>query len=341
MGFINGCILLYVSDPTMNFVARPFEERMDRLFKFLLLKLKEKADLQEMKEFVNSFLPVDKYRLLSRFLSERENLSQIIILRCLQVFLDERTKFLNFGRILENQEIIKCILKIIPKYCPNIKTIDFRNVFFYSESRESFKTFLKQNPGIKSLWVNCSTDNCAIYQLLFEEEFNLHDQVVKDGLLKIEIIDGVHLSPSDCARLLKLLPNLKSLGIFQTLGPLLLPAYSEDEEIANKLNKLTEICLNDATLTCLECFVKLCPNAKSISLNWPERNVLENLRQFPFLNEIRLYSTDLHIVTELYTLLKIIGKQIKSLSIIFPDEDQLDVEILEELCPEIIRLEIN
>ena len=61
-----------------------------------------------------------------------------------------------------------------------------------------------------------------IYQLLLEDDFNLHDKDVQIGLLKIEYLDGWGLSVSACAKLLKLLPNLKSLGLCQNLAEMIL-----------------------------------------------------------------------------------------------------------------------
>lgn len=323
-----------------NIMSFGMNNQMDNRFKILLKKLKRNDDLNKMKKLVNSILPVDKYRLLKRFLSVEERLSSDIILKCLPVFLDERTTFFSLSQYTDHQAYIKTILEIILRCCPNIQTIDLRNFFIKPENKQNLETFLKQSTSLKSLRVRCRPNNCAIRQLLLEEEFNLHDKDIKDGLLKIEYILGLRLSPSECARLLILLPNLKCLGICQDLGPLL-SAYSEDEEILQKLSNIIEFSNHFASLRTLERFVNLCPKAQKIYLFRPEKKVVENLWKFPLITHLELNSIQPDFFTELYNLLKIIGRQIKSLILDTPDEMEHDRNMLHELCPELLTLEIN
>ena len=134
--------------------------------------------------------------------------------------------------------------------------------------------FLKQTTSLESLRVGRHNRHCAIRQLFLEEEFDLHDQDVQDGLLKIEYISGFHSSVPECARLLKRLPNLKSLGTVPKLASLLY-AYREDEEIVKKLSNFTEFCDQHTELSSLERFVKFCPKVKTICLYEPKKKLSE------------------------------------------------------------------
>lgn len=319
---------------------RMVENTLDRMFNILLTKLKGKSSLKKMKKHLNIMCPVYKYTLLRRILSEKENLPQDIILRCLPVFLDENTKFFSFYQYTDQPQIIKKMLKIISTCCPDIDMVDLRQLNITPMNKENFKTFLQDTRSLKSLRVKCQLSNCAIYKLLLEEDFSLHDQEVKDGLLKIEYIDGLFLSPSDCAKLLDILPNLKSLGMGQNFAPVI-TSYGDDENIAKKLDNISEFRDNATSLTSLESIVKLCPKTEKIYLFNPEENVVKNLWKFPLLTKIQLSSWYPSIVSELYYLLGIIGYQIKILDLDFPDEGELDPEIVQDLCPELRKLHIN
>ena len=328
----------------MNFGPSRIEEwQLDKLFKTLLLRMKRQSKIDDMKKLVNSILPKYKLALLNRFFLINETLNEITLLKYFLVFLDENTKFLKFEHITINDQIIKAILKIIPRYCQKIETIDFTNIFFTRDLKEDIKSFLKQTTSVKSLRVPCRLNNCAIFQLLLEEDFNLLDQDVKTGLLKIEYISGFALSASECVRLLKLLPNLTSFGYFQTLTPVL-TYYTDDNEIVQKLSNLTELYEDETSLTTLERFVKFCPKVKKIHLSGPQKNVVENLWKFPLLTEIQIIGSRdtraIDFVTEIINMLKIIGKQIEILDLFLPDEAVLDRNTIHELCPELINLEI-
>ena len=150
-------------------------------------------------------------------------------------------------------------------------------------------------------------------------DFTLHDQDVKIGLQKFEYIHGIYLYESDWVRLLKLLPNLKTLGIIQRLS-VLMPIIRDDDEIRNKLSIITEFNDLHTSLTTLEYVSKLCPKTKKLALQYPKKKVIENLCKFPLLSEIQLRSRDAYFVSELISLLNIIGKQIKILTLYFPED---------------------
>ena len=307
---------------------------MNNIFNSLLEGLEENAAFDEMRNLVNSILPVHKYKLLKRFLSSEERLSEEIRVNCLTIFLDKRTKFFSFVEDTDNQTTIKNILEIIPKYCPNIEIIDFSKLHIQMENKENFKTVLKQSTNMKSIRVRCSRNNSdAIFQLLLEDDFNLHEKDVQIGLLKIEKITGDELRESDCVQLLNLLPNLTCLGSLRPLIPLLI-TIREDDEIVQKLCKITEIYDELTRLSTLQRLIKFFPKAKKIYLVLPQTKVIENLKNFPLLTEITLIVAEYpDFFSELINLLKGIGKQIRDLNVLMFGELELDMHILHELCP--------
>ena len=328
----------------MSFKKYRLQDRdLDKVFQIVLSGLEENAELDVKREIVNSILPVDKYTLLHRFLSENEGLSTKLRLNSLPVFLDERTKYFSFVQYEEDQQAIKSILSLIPKYCPNIKTVDLRNLVIKSEIKENFKTFLKETTQMKSLRMSscqrrCS---CAIFELLLEDDFHLHDRDVQNGLLKIEYFDGWEVFDEFmCANLLKRLPNLKSFGPFQDLDSVI-STFSDDDEIVQKLNNITEIGEDQTTLINLEYLAKFCPKAEKIHLCEPEKNVIKNLCKFEFLSELILFSEDSDFLSEVIYLLSAIGKQIKTLHLAFAHGIDPDPKIFHYLCPKLITLTIK
>ena len=325
----------------MNFgPSRLVDDQLDKLFQTVLAGLKKKnVKVDELKKLVNSILPVHKYKLLQRFLSHNEHLSRRITIKCLPVFLDERTQFFRYPQNIAHQPTIKSILEIIPKYCPNIKTVDLSTLAIKRGNMECFKTFLKLTTSVKSLRVQCMARGCVLRQLLLKDEFSRLDQDVRIGLEKIEYINGSYSTAPECARLLHLLPNLKCLGPLQNMN-ILLSDYTQDENIVKTLSNFTDIG-GFTTLTTLESFAKFCPNANSIFLFDPERGVVENLWKFPLLKELKLYSENPDLLIELMNLLKKIGRKIKILKLSMGVQDNLDHEMLHKLCPELIHLGIN
>ena len=137
-----------VSDHIMS-IKQLFEMDLDSIFENLLEGLEENVRLDEKRIIVNSILPIHKYKLLQRFLSEEEPLSETILVNCLSIFLDQRTKFFKFNRHTSDQSTIKSILEIITRYATNIETIDFRRLRIFPENKEQFKTFLKKSSQLK------------------------------------------------------------------------------------------------------------------------------------------------------------------------------------------------
>ena len=317
----------------------------DKMLEILLDGLKENARLEEKRILVNSILPVQKYKLLQWILSENGNLTIELRLNSLLIFLDERTKFFTFVQPTNNQSIIKCILKIIPKYCPNIKSIDFRSLWIMRGNNENVKTFLKKSGQLKSLRVSCYgfMDNCAMNDILLNEDFNQHHSDVQIALRKIELIDGLGLTPLDCGKLLKLLPNLKSFGMYQRISRMFTDQINNNVEdnIVEKLSNITEFCDMGTTLTRLEGFAKVCPKTKKIFLWHPKYKVVENLWKFPLITAIVIFTGDLEFVNELINLLTRIGRQIKILELQFIYGIEIDIRIFRKLCPELVKLEIN
>ena len=82
----------YVSDLIMSF-QRFDDENMDRLFIILLEGLEENARFYEKRKLVNSILPMQKYKLLQRFVSREEELSQKNLLNLLPIFLEREHTF--------------------------------------------------------------------------------------------------------------------------------------------------------------------------------------------------------------------------------------------------------
>ena len=309
---------------------------LDKEYKTLLKGLEDNSALDEKRKIVNSMRPWDKYKLMSRFLSD-ESLASNLCLNYLPIFLDERTKFFKCVQITQNQSEIKSIFEIISKYCPNIKKLDFRNVYIDSQNKENFKHFLKISKQIKSLCLKCRlSDCCAIYQILLQEDFDLQDRDVQMGLQKIEYINGWFLTTSECITLLKLLPNLKGLGMWQEFGSILYSYIDYDYDL-NRLMNITEFCDRFTNLKTLELLVKYCPNVTRISLEFPEECVIENLFKFSLLTDICIYSRHFD---EIMNLIEIMGRRIKKLHII-SDEFHINPSIIHELCPKLISFQIS
>ena len=289
---------------------------LDQAYQILLRKVNENAELDEMKKMVNSILPVKKYSLMHKFLAEEQMLSEEIRLKCLSIFLDENTNFFSFLQYTTDQNTIRSILEIIPRCSPNIKIVDFRCLNINSETKESFKSFLRQMPRLLSLKVKClrddESDSCAIKELLLDEDFSQHDDHIRKGLLKINFIDGFFLTPSDCAKLLNLLPNLESVGISQKLGPGLSDYIQTNN--SDRILKITEIHDSETTMTSLNEFLRFCPNTKRIFLLSPDQEVLENLWKFPSLIDIKLFQFNFNL-SSLNVLIQKNGRRIKKLDI--------------------------
>ena len=324
-------------------------DQLDKHFILLLNGLENNAYLNRKREIVNSLDPLDKYKLLKMFLSHEKGVSAVGRLNSLAIFLDDRTKFFSFIQAIDfrpertYQNTIASILEIIPKQCSTIETIDFRSLTIRNKDKENFKSFLKNCPQMKSLWVKCygQENDCAMSQLLFKEDFRLHDPAVQWGLLKIEYIDGEGLDASQCAILLKLLPNLKSFGRQQNLGQLLLPCYNYDRIFYDKLLNISEFADEGTNFNSLDIFSKLCPHTTQISLTRPEKHVIANLWKFPLITEIIVSSQDPDAVSEIVYLLNLIGPQIHILELNICGSIQLDPGYVHGLCPYLLKLVIR
>ena len=126
------------------------------IFEILLEELEEMhgsgeriKKVKQMRKFVNSILPVHKYKLMQRFLSRIEDLRRKIILNFLRIFLDERTTFFHFipqsvadYKFMSSHSAIKSILKTISEFGPNIETLDLRSLFIdRSGEQREFQNF--------------------------------------------------------------------------------------------------------------------------------------------------------------------------------------------------------
>ena len=153
---------------------------------------------------------------------------------------------------------------------------------------------------------------------------------------KIEYIYATALSPSDCTTILKLLPNLKGFGIDQALGPVLSSCIDNDDDLNRFMNiiEFGDLFTNSTTLDLL---VKYCPKVNRISLESPERNVIVYLSKFSLLTDIKIFTDNFD---EVMNLIKIIGWQIKKLNL-HTDSHEFDPNLLRELCPKLVILEIN
>ena len=325
----------------MVFQPKKLDEMgLDKLSKIFLAGLDENSRLNEKREFVNSILPVYKYKLLQMLLSNKQ-LSEKHRLNCLSIFLDKRTMYFDFVQHTCNQLTVTSIFEIIPSYCPNIETINFINVRITIYNKENFKILLKQCTSLQSRWVMClGVGDCAISRLLVIEDFELHDRDVQIGLLKIQHIEGYFLDKKSCAKLLNLLPNLKTLGIFQIIGPAVSCYINSNYD--KRVLKITQFYDMGTSLDSLQNLVKYCPETERIALDKPQKNVIQNLWKFPLLKVLKIYHPYLD-VDEVTNLLKEIGNQLQIL-ILFTLGDsisQFDPIILQNLCPKLEYLKIN
>lgn len=326
----------------MNFQQNKLQDvDLDSIFQILLEGMEEGAELDVKRKIVNSILPLHKYALLKRFLSNEEEISPKVRLLSLDIFLDDRTKYFNFGSAVTSENDVQYILSVLSKNCPNIETIDMNELTINNTTHiKTLITILLQARRLKSLKVNCSPIDCAWYALLIDYFFAL-DYELKDALRKIEYIDTRDLSKSQRARLIIFLPNLKSLGLVQPLFPVI-SSYKHNDKLIDHLYNITEFMDKCTTIQTLVSLSKFCPKAKTIHLRFPKENVIGNLWRFPSLTQIGVNSLEPDFVNELISVLKKIGKQIEILCIIYPPEiHQLDLNYWHKLCPNLDKLFIN
>ena len=165
---------------------------------------------------------------------------------------------------------------MIPRYSPNIETMNLTRMRLSSEHRENFITLMKSCACLKSLRVNCGVvERCLIKELLISDDFNLHDHHLQNALQKIDYLGCYLHNPRKGAQLLKLLHNLKSLeGI--CFGRVLSQYIKKCRPAEKKLN-ITKIMDIKTTISSLENFTKFCPKIKSIHLICPQNGVIINL----------------------------------------------------------------
>ena len=324
-------------------------DELEEKFQILKTGLEENAELDEMRDIVNSIDSLDKYKLMNMFLKVGKSLSVDIRLNCLAIFLDDMTKYFSFMQDIcfqnpRNEEIIKYILEFIPNHCSTIELINFNSLSIRTEEKEQFKSFLKKCPQMQSLWVRIHgghmAANCAMNQLLLIDDFEQHDAAVQIELLKITIIEGIELDASECGRILKILPNLRSFCNLN-LGPVL-PISIRDNEIACKLFNITYFCDDKTSLISLEYFLNLCPQTRRISLTRPDKYVISNLWRFLYLNELIICSQNPDDVQEIKLLLDLIGTKLQYLQLNVCGSELLNVEHIRfNLCRNLVRLEIK
>ena len=310
---------------------------MKTLFNILLEGLGENARLDEKKKIVNSILPLYKYKMLYKFLFKID-LSEVQRLNCLPIFLDKRTKFFNFIHYTTNQTTIKSILEIIPKYCPNIVTVDLKSLYIQRESIENLITFLKQTTQMKCLRILFSS---AMYQLFIEEDFHTLDPDVQSGLLKIVEIEENNLNVSNCIQVIKRLPNLVSLGNGRVLGKLVSTKIDNDKKLVQKLSMFIELHDVGTSLNRLKRFGKFFPNITKIHLINPNEHVIENITKFPLITILILDCKNSNQIRELIELLKIIGKRLLYLDLLAPSDPLLDPSIILPLCPRLYTYSLD
>ena len=292
----------------MNVLTQSAEEiSIDKQFNILLEWLNKNPRLQDRRNIRNLLLHEEKEKLLQRFLSNEEMLSEQIRVNCLPIFLDNKTKSFSFHRGSNNQKIIKIIFKMLTQYSPNIEILDLKNLEIHHENKEALKALLRKLKHLKSLRVPCGDLGCTIRQILLREDFTRQEKIIKTQLQKIEYIYGFWLSESDCAKLLNILPNLKSFGLNQSFGSFV-------NYYPKTLNNIIEFSDRYTNLSTLELFIKCCPNAEEISLILPKKGVIENLWRFPLLTRINLHFEDPSHVTELVHLFKITAGRIIQLN---------------------------
>lgn len=301
---------------------------LEIMCKTIIVMLKINAYLY-LREMLNRLPSKMVSQMMFRILSDT-SLSEMIRLKSLNIFLNKYTKNFNFGQELKSNSAQKYIIKMISILSPNIETIDFHHFSIKTMYKKDFINLLIKCKNLKKLHVKCFPGNCAIWELLIVEDFDKLDYNVQVGLQKIEALPLTFgTTGENCAKFLKFLPNLKTLGTRQFFHRPLSYYIHECEPQIRILN-LTDIYDFATTLRNLENFVKYCPKVKLINLFKPDKKVVENLFKLPSLIQIELYYYD---PNELLNYLKKCGKKIRRMELNNPIDYQIKCKTILKLCP--------
>ena len=267
----------------------------------------------------------------------KQPLNEELRVNSLHNFLNEGTRYFDFGGSCYHDRSIKSILEMIPRISPNIETINFTRMRLNSDHKEMFITLFKTCRNLKSLRVNCGVVNrCLIKELLIKDDFTLHDQDLQNALKKIDHLGCYMHKPKHGAQLLKLLPNLKSLE-GTCFGPVLSDYVTTCAPAGMALN-ITKIMDIKTSYNTFENFFKFCPKLKSINLIHPGKKIIINLWKFPELVEINLSHFE---IKELKNLLKICGHKITKLKLKNKDISKINKRSIKKLCPGLEKLKIE
>lgn len=302
------------------------------LFRLIRHLFKRDTDLDVKKQFMDTLPHMLRDQVTLSFFTDK-TLGVAIIENYLHTLLTADTKHFSFTQSESSRKAHEAILRMIPKLSPKIETINFSRFIIRTEFKEEFKTLLRVCTNLKSLRLSSygygptHKFNCSISQLLFSEEFDSLDPEILNGLKKIEHINLFHrIGPAECAKILKLLPNLQGFGIYQRLS-MGLSHYIETCEPPNRTLNITQFADRDTTIETLEEFAKYCPKTISIALENPQDGVIEKLWLFPCLKHIILIRIN---INELINYLKTCAKNIRIH--LFVEYSLKNLEMLQKSC---------
>lgn len=299
----------------------------------------ENPDLDLKKKYVKTLPPAIRNTLIDSFLSDR-TLSENTRLICAYLFLNENTKYFTFIQRNLLWSTKNVIIKMLLKFSREIESMDLSQFLIPIRYKEDLKNILKRNKNLESMRVRCSARRpCAIFELLFIDDIDMHDEDVKIGLQKIKYLFGLkrYNKPEMCAKVLKFLPNLQCFGNIK-LGKVI--NHYIDTYSPNKTLKLSKICDVNTTKRTIKNFAKLCPKTKFLSIKYPGKYVVKSFHKFPLLTEIELTGFN---TNELMEYLKKYGKQIRKLRLRnrCPWAKNYDKAIFYKFCPKLDQLKIS
>lgn len=268
--------------------------------------------------------------LLKRFLSDR-SISAEIRLHSIYTLLNRTTQEFCLNKKLWNTSRQISIIRWLSEFSEGIQILNLSNFYISFISKNIFINLLKKSKSLKSLHVKCD-DSCVISQLLLENFENLEEEV-QTALRKIVFIDiDDSVCYSNVDKILKLLPNVQSLGKYR-LSSRILYRLNKDTNIQLNLNEFRHSRTKTNTINVL---LRSCPKLKYIHLKEPY-SIIQKLSNFPELTSLCL---DTFCPLDLDQYLNTSGHSINKLRLCSA-QSSLNIQQLIHKCPNLEKLVIK
>ena len=285
--------------------------------------------------------PIMFSELLLRNILSNPDLSTKTRVKALNFIINEKFIQFNFHFLVESKSSERKILKILYDKCPKMELLNLSAFHIRSKNRDLFENLLMKCTKLEAVRVKCRMSDCAIRDILLGEFLhpldyeknirarsnqnlirrtitNVNHFLIRKyrpeirprhelPLDKIVVLDLCRLFPElSCTEMLRLLPNLTSLGFYEKVGKAI--SYLTYYECKNL--KLKYIRDQRTTLEVLDKICYHCPDLEQIRLTAPQPGTVEQLSVLKTINNVELLWFQ---VEELYKYLKNCGSQIRSM----------------------------